>query len=156
MAMRYQSAKANRPASSPAWNPSGTKIAFGNGTNTTSSSVLTVDVKSHATGLFLNDAGLPAWSPNGHQIVFNTWSVAHVSLANPDGSGRQDITHSDSCCADWSPDGSRIAYNMPYGGEGGVYVYDVATHESRRAAAAGFIESWLDDHTLLIAKNSDY
>jgi Tol biopolymer transport system component len=145
-----------RPAGSPAWDPSGTKIAFGNGTNNSSSSVFTVDVATHAVTPLLNDAGLPAWSPDGHRIVFNRWSVAHVTLANIDGSGVRDITHSDSCCADWSPDGSQIAYNEPYGGTGGVYIYDVATGGKRLAAPAGFIESWLDGHTLLIAKYSDY
>ena len=91
---RLTTTSEGRPASSPAWDPSGSKIAFGNGTNNSPSSVFTVDVATHAMTPILNDAGLPAWSPDGHRIVFNRWSVAYVTLANIDGSGARDITHS--------------------------------------------------------------
>jgi Tol biopolymer transport system component len=137
-----------RPASTPAWDPTGKLIAFT--AESGSSSIYTVDVATHATNAILDDAGFPAWSPDGHRIAFNTWSVAHVTLANADGSARRDISHMDSEGADWSPNGSRIAYSQH--GVGPVYVYDVATGKTRRAGAAGLIESWLDDHTLLIAK----
>jgi Tol biopolymer transport system component len=153
---RLTTTSVGRPASNPAWDPTGAVIAYMDGTNTTSSSVHTVNVRTRATTTILNDAGLPAWSPDGQRIVFNRWSVAHVTLANIDGSGVRDITHSDSCCAEWSPDGSQIAYNEPYDGDGGVYVYGVAAGHTRRAVAAGFIESWLDENTLLIATTPDY
>jgi Tol biopolymer transport system component len=51
----------------------------------------------------------------------------------------------------WSPDGTRIAYNDQADGPTGnkVFVVDVATGETT-IVAHGFLEDWLDDHTLII------
>jgi len=51
----------------------------------------------------------------------------------------------------WSPDGTRIAYNDQADGPTGnkVFVVDVATGETT-FVADGFLDDWLDDHTLLI------
>jgi Tol biopolymer transport system component len=51
----------------------------------------------------------------------------------------------------WSPDGTRIAYNDQAAGPTGnkVFVVDIATGETT-IVAHGFLEDWLDDHTLII------
>jgi Tol biopolymer transport system component len=51
----------------------------------------------------------------------------------------------------WSPDGTRIAYNDQADGPTGnkVFVVDVATGETT-FVADGFLDDWLDDHTLII------
>jgi Tol biopolymer transport system component len=51
----------------------------------------------------------------------------------------------------WSPDGTRIAYNDQADGPTGnkVFVVDVATGETT-FVADGFMDDWLDDHTLII------
>jgi Tol biopolymer transport system component len=51
----------------------------------------------------------------------------------------------------WSPDGTRIAYNDQADGPTGnkVFVVDVATGETT-FVADGFVDDWLDDHTLII------
>jgi dipeptidyl aminopeptidase/acylaminoacyl peptidase len=51
----------------------------------------------------------------------------------------------------WSPDGMRIAYNDQADGPTGnkVFVVEVATGETT-FVADGFVDDWLDDHTLII------
>jgi Tol biopolymer transport system component len=53
----------------------------------------------------------------------------------------------------WSPDGTRIAYGDQADGptRNKVFVMDVATGET--FVADGFVDDWLDDHTLIIEKD---
>ena len=68
------------------------------------------------------DSGWAVWKPGGAKLAFESNHtdpdlddknyINDIFTMNPDGSGIVKLTHSDdvSDCADWSPDGSQIAF----------------------------------------------
>jgi Ca2+-binding EF-hand superfamily protein len=65
---------------------------------------------------------MPSWSADGKQIAV---SRTGVDIVSSDGGSRIDFA--DGWGAQWSPDGKLIAYTM----DGGLWVYDVVSKESR-------------------------
>ena len=63
----------------------------------------------------------PAWSPDGRRIAYysNKSGAYQIWMINPDGSGAQQVTDTDSpggvVLPLWSPDGSRLGYSL-FGG----------------------------------------
>ena len=129
----------------PSWLPDRETIVFQVGKPPI---VRSVDIETGDTTTIVKDAGLPDVSPDGSQLAFNTWSMARVTLADIDGSGRTIIrTRSDVYNATWSPNGERIAFqSYP---ESDIYVYELTTGK-RTAASYGDVLAWLDDQTLLV------
>jgi tricorn protease-like protein len=75
----------------------------------------------------LGDAATPAWSPDGRHIAYQGTSATgdlDIFVANPDGSGRTELTFSTAADVDpaWSPDGTKIAFESARSGNTDVFV----------------------------------
>ena len=100
---------------SPAWSPSGTKIAFESSGDI---KVMNAD-GSGQTQLTNNPVDTfsvePAWSPDGRKIAFEVNrdnGDADIWVMNADGSGQTQLTTNPGRDSDpaWSPDGRKIAF----------------------------------------------
>lgn len=79
----------------------------------------------------------PQFSPDGTMIAFtrrDPYNVPHVWLMNADGTSPRQLLVLPSCCASWSPDGSRLVYvradisrNTPDSGV--LWILDLESHE---------------------------
>ncbi len=77
-------------------------------------------INADGTGLrhLVGDGIDPALSPDGRQVAFTRWGLDEgLYVVNVDGSGeRQILSAKQPKSPTWSPDGSRIAFNMQRGG----------------------------------------
>jgi Tol biopolymer transport system component len=127
-------------ASSPAWSPDGSRIAF----------VLSppeLAQSSSEAGIYVMNAdgtgttsitdgrydAHPTWSPDGTQIAFTRGQGSSIMIVNVDGSNVQRIQLSAGAFPPyqwpaWSPDGTRIAFqasDAPHVDTNSVYVADI-------------------------------
>jgi TolB protein len=131
-------------ATFPDFSPDGSLVAFGGTSGTdTHSEILTVDTATGGTVTALTSCAdgkpgcgnaFPAWSPDGSQIAWihtpdtdsNGDAVgAQVWVMNADGSNAHALTTdapNKDQLPDWSPDGTRIAYESGPGGSGAIWV----------------------------------
>lgn len=105
-------------------------------------------------------ASHPGWSADGSQIVFGgakletTTILGQIAVVNADGTGERQIGQ--GAFAQWSPDGTRIAYNEVddvTGEDLSFYVVDVASGQTTDLGL-GFMPRWLGDDRLLFGSNS--
>lgn len=143
---------------SPTWSPDGSQIAYltMSADGTMQGGVFIIDAAGGDPVLVDdNFAYAPAtWSPDGSMLAVGGdgaergIGVYHVA------EGRLDPLSQDGGTAPlWSPDGSRIAYNVADGPGGDVRVVDVASGETRNLTDDAWNDSvarWTDDGTQLV------
>ena len=128
----------------PVWSPNGGKVAFqSNRDGDLEIYVMdAVDADGDGNGdslthLTSGDAfdGVPDWSPDGDKIAFTSgrdgdFEIYVMDAVDADGDGNGDslarLASGDAfdCCAAWSPDGNKIAFESFRDGDREIYVMD--------------------------------
>jgi len=111
----------------PAWSPSGDRIAYHHNALWTPDSVDDVsglyllNLETDSTRLLVEgSARSPDWRPDGERVAFTTGNVFTV---RPDGSDLKQVTDfGDSFFPNWSPHGNRLAFDTSYRDENGAHV----------------------------------
>ena len=138
-------------ATSPAWSPDGTRLAYILITNDPYRKLLYVANADGTNQTLLStgelDADHPDWSPDGRQIAFagRQSGEKNLYIINADGSGLRQVTHSgDAFDPDWSPDGYRLAFTSDRDDNYDIYIINVdGTGELRLTSDAKF-HRWPD------------
>ena len=100
--------------------------------------------------VLLPGTGMGTISPDGSTLAVRCSDG--ICVAHADGTNLRVLVSGPSLFGPkWSPDGTRIAYGDQADGptRNKVFVVDVTTGETT-FVANGFLEDWLDDHTLII------
>jgi dipeptidyl aminopeptidase/acylaminoacyl peptidase len=103
----------------------------------------------------IRDATTPAWSPDGRHIAFQGASPTgdlDIFVANPDGSGRTEVTFSTGADIDpaWSPDGTKIAFESTRDGNTDVFVIGADGSNERQLTSSPSFDgdpTWSADGT---------
>jgi Tol biopolymer transport system component len=139
-----------------------------------SSDLVTIAADGTDEHVVSDAGGEPAWSPDGTRIAF---SVQEIHVMNADGSGAVQLFEfdEDPCSIEagvctffgaqnptWSPDGTRIAYEVEQTNCGGhdcfsfsdgIWIVDVATGDTQQIATNGRNPSWSPDGTKIAFDN---
>ena len=106
------------------FSPDGTEVVYAVW-RTSGNAIHVVDVQSGTSRLVTEDVAIPyepAFSPDGSQIAYFDGGGDHgnsLTVMNADGSDVRVLTGADYGHIDelaWSPDGSRLAFSLQYGG----------------------------------------
>ena len=140
----------------PTWSPDGAFLAF-EGYNTETNSldifIMPVDRSLQPQAITANPGPdfSPAWEPNaGRSIAYTTirnrqQDIVILDLGNPSEADALNITNTpniDEDFADWSPDGSQIAYSTRVNGVDSVFVRNVASPETEMIVGRGSMPTW--------------
>ncbi|HUN09075.1 MAG TPA: isopeptide-forming domain-containing fimbrial protein [Aggregatilineales bacterium] len=141
------------------WSPDGSRLVFQS--NRSGSWQLYELNLETATLRLLSDGSSDdmdgAYANNGERILFRSVNPdgTIISLMNADGSGRTPISDQSSRAANavWSPDDSLIAYQSDADGDLDIYIYGVATGQTRKLTANDaddYAPTWLCGGTQVI------
>jgi Tol biopolymer transport system component len=151
-----------RGGRAPSWSPRGQRIVyvggrgFGSSQYKVRSGVFTARRDGRSRRLLVPGGGLAQWSPAGDLIGFYGRVPARghigVNLIRTDGTRARRVTRSEPIFA-WSPDGRRLAYDMPFGIPTHVEVLTLTTGRRTRIGATSFNNpgaiAWSPDGTRL-------
>ena len=120
---RLLTSEPGRTAREPTWSPDGTNIVFtGFSTRDDAWELYVIGADGKGLRKLTRGGGRYGnvganWSPNGEWIVFESWdgrALHTMKLIHPDGTGLHSIGAFQAwhhcLCPDWSPDGTKIAY----------------------------------------------
>jgi Tol biopolymer transport system component len=109
----------------------------------------------------------PDWSPNGQSILFSTGggggTPSGLWIIDADGSNLRLLIDlpGDELEMRWSPDGTKVLFAMSHeldlGGKTDLFVYDLATQETRRLTTFGTVNSpaWSPDGAYIAFQGAD-
>ena len=145
----------------PIWSPDGSRIAFQSDRDgfwqIYEINLATRRVEKLSDGSSIDVD--PAYAPDGQHIAFRAYrdgsDLSELVLMNADGSNRQPYSAPDGDATNhaWSPDGAYIAYQSDQDGDLDVYVYEVATGQTRKLTdntIPDYAPSWRCDDQRLI------
>jgi dipeptidyl aminopeptidase/acylaminoacyl peptidase len=115
-----------KPKARPLWSPQGKDIAFELIPDSSSVAILSLDHNQVRT---VSQGVQAAWSPDGRELVFVRGSTGEtgneIAVFNGQGAIRSVAGgQGDKAYPQWSPDGSRLAYQCHLNGETQVFVVD--------------------------------
>ena len=118
-------------AGSPDLSFDGTKVAFDGwqehkGEGYSDTQIYSFDINASHQIYHLGYGAMPSWSLDGNKLTFSQYSSMRVSIMSADCTGHE-LLDADGWSAEWSPDGSKIAYISHADGQANIVVYDVET-----------------------------
>lgn len=133
------------PVMSPAWSPSGKRLAYVAFNVYKGVSSLRVqdlssgNVRTIASGSGVNSA--PAWSPDGSRVAFTKSANGNsdIFVYNLNSGQMRQLTHNSSIDTEptWSPDGSKIAFTSDRGGHPQIYEMSASGGQVQRLTYDG-------------------
>lgn len=123
-------------AGSPDLSRDGTKVAFDGwqkhlGETVKNAHVYTFELSQPRHVEKVDYGAMPSWSSDGEQISLAEQSGYKVSLLNLKSEDRR-LLDGTGWSAEWSPDGSKIAYIKNHSGGQNLVIHDVETERNRR------------------------
>lgn len=150
----------------PYWSEDGSTVVFQSDRQDASGArkwqVYELDLDTLATTKLSDGSTIdvdPQYSHNGSKVAFRSYGAlgenSRLSLMNADGSGRVAFSDpaGDATNASWSPNDTYIAYQSDVDGDLDIYVYEVATGETRHLTdntVADYAPTWLCDETRVL------
>jgi WD40 repeat protein len=132
----------------PQFSPDGASIVYEVHRRATSvGGVRIVPVTGGKSLLLVHGAAGGTLSPDGSTLAMACGRFGGgICIAHADGTNLRALVSGPTYGPEWSPDGTRIAYNDD---DNKLFVVDVATGETALVAEGAWSE-WLDDHMLII------
>jgi len=145
----------------PGWAPDNSKIAFeryGNPFKDIQGGLFILNFADSSVTPLLsqsNTLGQPDFSQDGRWIAC---ASEYIYMVLSNGDSLQQLTQGvdDNFFPDWSPDGTKIAYDVSAGPERGIYILDVATEETRLIYRYARFPVWFPDGYRLLVRSSNF